>query len=196
MQQESRSNADRTRETRSALIVAARKLFVEKGYGDTGTPAIVELANVTRGALYHHFKDKRDLFASVLEAEAAAVAQQIDAHVNTSMGAAEALIVGGEAYLKAMSVPGRVQLLLIEGPAILGQDTLEQINRAHGRRELEEGLEHAMAGGHLLDLPIEALSKVLSAMYDAAALALAYGGKPADYKAVISAILVRLIGDK
>ncbi|TSE14191.1 helix-turn-helix transcriptional regulator, partial [Mesorhizobium intechi] len=104
MQQESarRSNRDRTEATRADLIAAARKLFTEKSYAETGTPEIVTAAGVTRGALYHHFADKQALFAAVVEQEAQAVAQEIERASPSSLEARDALIAGSDAYLDAM----------------------------------------------------------------------------------------------
>ena len=62
-------NADRRAMMRKKLIDAARALFVEKGFAATSTPEIVKSAQVTRGALYHHFEDKEDLFRAVVLAE-------------------------------------------------------------------------------------------------------------------------------
>ena len=68
MQEAARTNRDRTERTRAALLQAARALFVAKGYADTSTPEIVAAAGITRGALYHHFDDKRALFRAVVAA--------------------------------------------------------------------------------------------------------------------------------
>ncbi|MFS2054831.1 TetR/AcrR family transcriptional regulator, partial [Variovorax sp. CT11-76] len=74
-----RTNKERTETTRQALTEAARALFVDQGYGQTSTPDIVAAAGITRGALYHHYADKRDLFRHVLEQESRAVAAEIAA---------------------------------------------------------------------------------------------------------------------
>ena len=146
MQQESarRSNRDRTEATRADLIAAARKLFTEKSYAETGTPEIVAAAGVTRGALYHHFADKQALFAAVVEQEAAAVADEIDRASPPSLEARDALIAGSDAYLAAMRAPGRTRLLLLDGPAVLGRAAMDAIDNRHGNRSLREGLVAAM----------------------------------------------------
>src|SRR6266545_2719530 len=59
--------AEQTEATRSALMAVARELFAQRGYAGVGTEEIVQRARVTRGALYHHFRDKKDLFRAVHE---------------------------------------------------------------------------------------------------------------------------------
>src|SRR2546429_8444242 len=62
-----RSQAERSGGTRAALLTAARGLFAERGYAGVSTEDVVTAAGVTRGALYHHYRDKRDLFRAVFE---------------------------------------------------------------------------------------------------------------------------------
>ncbi|MGN7701953.1 helix-turn-helix domain-containing protein [Cellulosimicrobium sp. 22601] len=90
MQESRRTNAERTLATRSALVAAARELFVDPGYAEASTPQIAAAAHVTRGALYHHYTDKRDLFRAVVEAEAEAVAREIEARTGPLGGVHEA----------------------------------------------------------------------------------------------------------
>ncbi|MEI9400902.1 helix-turn-helix domain-containing protein [Mesorhizobium argentiipisi] len=191
MQQESgrRSNRDRTEATRADLIRAARKLFTGKSYVETGTPEIVAEAGVTRGALYHHFADKQALFAAVVEQEAAAVAAEIDQASAPSLSAREALIAGSDAYLKAMRAPGRTRLLLLDGPAVLGRAAMDEIDNRHGNRSLREGLIAAMRAQPMTRLPAEALTVLLAAAFDRAALAIEAGGSAADYRAALIALM-------
>ena len=191
MQQKSerRSNHARTEATRSALIEAARALFVEQGYAETGTPQIVERAGVTRGALYHHFADKQALFRAVVEAESEAVADEIAASTPQELPALDALIRGGDAFMAAMSAPGRTRLLLLDGPAVLGRKVMDEIDARHGGRTLREGLAIAMRQGAIRRLPLDALATLLSAMFDRAALEIAGSGSEADQKQAMRAVV-------
>jgi AcrR family transcriptional regulator len=182
-----RSNRDRTDATRADLIEAARRLFTDKGYAATGTPELVEAAGVTRGALYHHFADKRALFEAVVEAEAAAVATEIEQAAPTSLAPLDALIEGSRAYLEAMRGPGRTRLLLLDGPAVLGRPEMDTIDARHGNRTLREGLAAAMRAGAIRRLPLDALTVLLGSMLDRAALSIEAGGKAEDQFAVVSA---------
>jgi AcrR family transcriptional regulator len=189
--QPKRTNPERAETTRKALLEAARSLFVEKGYADTSTPEIVSVAQVTRGALYHHFADKRDLFRAVLEREAQAVAGEIEVSGSSDLSPHKALIEGSMAYLKAMSVPGRTRLLLVDGPAVLGPAEMAPIDEVHAARTLREGLE-AVAGSLRHPFPVAAMTALLSAAFDRAALAIEAGADPNDFKSAMIGLVERV----
>ena len=195
MQERSRrSNRERTEATRTALMEAARRLFIERGYAETATPDIVAEAGVTRGALYHHFSDKQALFRAVAEREAAAVAAEIERATPKVQSAAEGLRVGGEAYFEAMREPGRTRLLLLDGPAVLGRLEMDAIDARHGNRTLREGLEAAMDSGEMRRLPVEALTALVGAAFDRAVLAIEGGADRDDVRVAMNALLDGLPG--
>lgn len=189
MEPERRSNRQRTAETRAALIDAARALFVEKGYAETGTPEIVAAAKVTRGALYHHFADKADLFKAVIEQEAERIAEQIEAGSIDTTSPLEGFLSGADAYFSAMSEPGRTRLLLLDGPSVLGHAEMARIDSRTGGEELRKGLANALSD----DSPLLALSTILSAGFDRAALAIAGGTDAKDYREAMRFLFTRLL---
>lgn len=174
-----RPNKVRTETTKAALKAAARELFLEKGFNDTGTPEIVRRASVTRGALYHHFADKKALFEEIIEDECAAVTAQIDERSMDELSALDALKQGADAFIDAMASDGRTKLILIEAPNILGRDKLLDIEERHTRRSLKIGVSEAMTAGQLIPLPLDALIEILSSIFDSAALNIE-AGMPAD----------------
>jgi AcrR family transcriptional regulator len=192
-----RSNRERTEGTRAALVSAARALFVGKGYAGTSTPEIVAAAGVTRGALYHHFADKRDLFRAVLEREARAVAGEIEVSAPADLPARAALLAGSAAYLDAMTVPGRTRLLLVDGPAVLGTAEAQALDEANAAGMLREGLEAATGRSGEADiLPVPtlaALASLLSAAFDRAALAIEAGGDPEAFRSAMLRLIERVV---
>jgi AcrR family transcriptional regulator len=182
-----RSNADRSEAMRASLLDVGRKLFVKQGYMETSTPQIVAAAKVTRGALYHHFADKLDLFRAVVEREAEKVAIAIERSLPEDTDALEGLIAGSNAYFDAMKVPGRARLMLVDGPAVLGKEEMNRIYAAQDEEQLKIGLEEVLAGRS--DLPLEALAKVLAAAFDRAALAISQGEEDAPYRKAVTHLL-------
>tara|TARA_E500000305_G_C4025385_1_gene241439 strand:+ start:1586 stop:2188 length:603 start_codon:yes stop_codon:yes gene_type:complete len=182
-----RSNRERTEETRTALLSAARALFIEKGYADTGTPEIVKAANVTRGALYHHYRDKEDLFRAVIEREAAMVGTEIEQSTITAATPLDALTSGSKAYFDAMATEGRARLLLLDGPAVLGPKEMSRIDRETGGGSLLDGLAALFGRGP--DQEMQALADLLSASFDRAALAIAQGASRDTYEGAMTTLL-------
>lgn len=187
-----RTNRERTETTRLALIEAARALFVTKGYGDTSTPDIAVAAGITRGALYHHFTDKRDLFRQVLLREAQAVAADIEAATPDQLTPRRALLDGSEAYLNTMTVPGRTRLLLIDGPAVLGLAEIMAMDDATSASSLREGLSRAGMGKG--EVSLDALARLLSAAFDRAALEIDAGADVGEVRAAMLWLLERALG--
>ena len=187
--QERRTNRERSEGTTATLIAVARQLFVDRGYAETGTPDLVAAAGMTRGALYHHFADKRALFRAVVVAESRAVADAVERSAPGGLDPVADLVTGGEAYLDAMAEPGRSRLLLVEAPAVLGPADAAAIDAEHAGRTLREGIEAALAKGAIQPLPIAALVTLLGATFDRAALAVSEGMSRSDCAAVLAAVL-------
>lgn len=187
-----RTNFDRSQETRGQLIAAARSLFLEKGYAGTATPEVVERAGVTRGALYHHYKDKQALFQAVVEAESAQIAEEIEAGSARSPEPLGALLDGASAYFSAMRDAGRMRLMLVEAPAVLGADVLRKIDMQTGGRALRDGIADALEGAS--DMKSAAiLADLVSAMFDRAVLASNSGAEQAAYETEIERLLTILV---
>lgn len=165
---------------------AARRLFVEQGYAETATPDIVAEAGVTRGALYHHFEDKKALFRAVIEREAAAVADEIERRAKPQPASREALLAGAAAYFDAMEVNGRTRLLLLDAPAVIGPPAMAQIDAENAEATLRAGLESLLPQVGTLLAPLTAM---LSAAFDRAAIAIEAGGRREDYEQGIAALL-------
>ncbi|WEX77555.1 TetR/AcrR family transcriptional regulator [Sinorhizobium numidicum] len=193
MQRTRRSSRQRSDATRAAILDAARDLFVTRGYAETATPDIVAAAGLTRGALYHHFEDKKALFRAVVEREARLVAETIEQSTEAALSPRDALLTGADAYFTAMAAPGRVRLLLLDGPAVLGAAEIAAIDAGHARRTLEEGLALAMEPRKIDETVLQATAILLSAAFDRAALEIQAGATQAAYSDAIANLIDRLI---
>ncbi|MDR7150744.1 AcrR family transcriptional regulator [Hydrogenophaga palleronii] len=188
-----RSQGERTDATRAALIAAARALFEQQGFAATGTPEIVAAAQVTRGALYHHFADKTALFHAVCQQLAQEVADEIELQTRQTRKPLNALVNGANAYFAAMAEAGRARLLLLEAPAVLSAEQLMALSDVAGFGALKEGLAEALGHGRGDSVPLHELSVVMSAAFDRAALAIARGEVAGPYQQAIRLLLSGLI---
>src|SRR4051794_21566406 len=115
-----RPNAERSESTRGALVAAGRKLFGKHGYAAVSTEQIVKSAKVTRGALYHHFEDKKDLFRAVYEEverdTVLLVAKKVEGQTDMWTFA----IDGSKAFLDICLDPVFQRIVIVDAPAVLG----------------------------------------------------------------------------
>ncbi|KRI60240.1 TetR family transcriptional regulator [Acinetobacter pittii] len=107
-------------ETRKKLIEVARRAFAEYGYADTSMDKLTAEAGLTRGALYHHFGDKRGLFAAVVDQIDSQMAEYAQQHLEQPDDLWEGLLREGQTYIQNALNPEFQRIVLRDGPAVLG----------------------------------------------------------------------------
>lgn len=194
MQEKRQSKAEKHAATRAALLTTARALFAENGYAATGTEEVVARANVTRGALYYHFKDKQALFEAVVEQVAQEVLLAIEQAAGKAAGPVDALVKGSHAFLDACLKSDTRQIYLIDAPSVIGWTRWREIDARHGMGSLRMGIEAALAVlPHGQKLPAEALTYLLSGAMNEAALWLAEAENEAAARKAADAALKRIM---
>jgi AcrR family transcriptional regulator len=184
----------RSETTRRQLVSAARTLFGARGYTDVGTEEIVRAAGVTRGALYHQFRDKADLFAAVAEDVEAEIADRIAA------GAAQAaadpvgvLRVGARLFLDACADPEVERIILLDAPAVLGWQAWRDLAGRYGLGLVQLALQSAIDAGAIVALPVDPLAHVLIGALDECALYVSGAEDPAAARQECTAIFDRIL---
>jgi AcrR family transcriptional regulator len=156
-----RPNAQRSESTRAALIAAARKLFAKHGYADVSTEQIVKAAKVTRGALYHHFEDKKDLFRAVYEEVERDTIIQVAKRVEGETDMWAFAIDGSKAFLDICLDPAFQRIAIIDAPAVLGTVEYREIADKYGGAMIEAILGELMAQGEIEKQPVKPLARML-----------------------------------
>src|SRR5262249_34167865 len=129
-----RAQAPLSAATPAALMDAGRGVLAASGVSAVGTEAIVRAAGVTRGAMYHQFADKTELFAAVFEVIEAELTQRIAAQVGGS-GQNDPIALmklGAATWLDAGAEPEIQRIVLIEAPVVLGWQRWREISLRHG----------------------------------------------------------------
>jgi AcrR family transcriptional regulator len=190
-----RSQVDRSAATRAALVAAARPLFAERGFAGVGTETIVQAAGVTRGALYHQFADKTELFEAVYEA----VEEDLAGRLGERIAAAgvsdpiEMMLLGADAWLDACGEQEVQQIVLLDGPVVLGWQRWREIGLRYGLGLVEGLLTRAIEVGRIPPQPVPALAHVLVGALDEAALYLARADDQATASEETRAVIARLV---
>ena len=189
------TKAEQGEATRAALVRAARELFTEHGYGGVGTEEIVRRAKLTRGALYHHFADKKDLFRAVheqIEGEVmAAIAAQMAA--GAAADPFELLIVGTRAYLDVCTDPAITRVTLVDAPSVLGWEEWREIDMRHGLGIVIAGLQGGMDAGVLRPQPVRALAHLMLGAMGEAGMVIANAPDPDAARAEIEPALLGVL---
>jgi AcrR family transcriptional regulator len=188
---ERRARGDRTRRD---LLDAGRALFVEKGFFETSISDLVTRSGVgTRGAFYHHFKDKAELFRAVFEEVERDLTLRSLASPPQGADAWEKLSVGMRGFLESALEPEVQRVMLIDGPVVLGWQTLRSIQESNSIALINEMVDEAIAEGIIDDHPVGELTHLLVTAVEEAALLVAHADRPAKARARAAKVLDRLL---
>ena len=195
MKSNARTQAQRSAATREALLVAARPLFASDGFGRVSADAIAKAAGVTRGAMYHQFADKTDLFAAVFEAVEAEVMEDIGTSVAGSgeTDPVALMKLGARAWLDACAEPAVHRIILVEAPSVLGWERWREVGMRYGMGLVQGMLEQAIDAGRMSKQPVAPLAHVLIGALDEAALYLARSDGSARARRDVDGIIDRLV---
>ena len=195
MENKRRTQQERSAATRQALTSAARELWAARGFAEVGTPEIARAAGVTRGAMYHQFADKADLFLAVIEAVEQDVMGRLAAAVAASGAAtpAAALRVAVEEWLVIAVDPEVRQLVLLDAPSVLGWDAFREVTQRYSLGMTEELLTEVMNAGQLPAQPARALAHILIGALDEAAMVIATSGDRDRANAEVRDVIGRLL---
>ncbi|MBK3816776.1 TetR/AcrR family transcriptional regulator [Paraburkholderia aspalathi] len=131
--------------TRQALIAAAGELFTSEGYQQVGIEAIARSARVTRGAFYHHFADKAELFDALVESLQADAASKVRSAAAAATPA-KRMSAGIREFLEVCTEPAYRQLVIETAPAVLGQARCREIEEVHVYGLLIDALTNQSTG--------------------------------------------------
>jgi AcrR family transcriptional regulator len=169
---------ERGRATRERLIEAAREQFGAVGYEAAALDAILAAAGVKRGALYHHFDSKLELFDAVLDREVAEIARRIAKKAGAASDPVESLRIGCRAWLRMALDPEVQRIVLLDPPSVVGWTRWRELDELHTLGGLRRNLELIAEQGRLADGDIDLFAHMILASLSEAALLIARADKP------------------
>jgi AcrR family transcriptional regulator len=165
---------ERSDATVEDLLAAARALFATAGYAATSLDAVCERAGVTKGALYHHFSGKKQLFAAVYAREQERLNERITAAYRAVTDPWGAVFEGCRAYLEASLDPAVQRITLLDAPGALGWEAMRDVG-VNCRELTRKGVARAVRKGAIPARPADPLTSML------------YGGLSENAMAIVRA---------
>ncbi len=158
-----RTQRERRERTRRSLLDSARRLFARDGFAATSLDEVVVECGVTKGAFYHHFAGKEELFEAVFVEEQ----QRIASHLADTYGArrhrdpVKASLKACHAFLDLSRDPGVQRITLLDAPAVLGWERMREIESEYGLAMIKDGVQSAIAAGRAKRRNVDALAHLL-----------------------------------
>jgi AcrR family transcriptional regulator len=160
-------------------------MFARNGYQATSLEAVARRCGVTKGAFYHHFNDKAELFAAVYEEEERKLCEALTAAYFQKNDPWSGFAAGSKAFLEASLDPGVQRITLIDAPSALGFARMREIQGRYTLALMKTGIRQAMAAGQIRKREVDPLANVLfGGMCQAVTYVLESDDQPAALKKI------------
>jgi AcrR family transcriptional regulator len=192
----SSSNASKAVQTRGSLVAAARSLFGERGYAATSVDEIVRAAGVTKGALYHHFTDKDDLFRAVVEDVKLEVTGEVGAAFLEAADEPDALDTvtrGCLAFIDAHRDPAVQRITILDARAVLDAGVRRDLDARYEVAVIRGALRRAVRLGVIDPQPLGPLAHVIAGALGEACALLAEADDEPTTREEIHTVVSRLL---
>jgi AcrR family transcriptional regulator len=188
-----RTQAERSEATQATLIATARRLFAERGYAGIGTEELVRASGVTRGALYHHFDGKADLFRAVFEQIERELAERLATEALSREDPWQGLLAALEMFLDVCVEPEVQRIALLDAPSVLGWDAWREVEARHGLGLIRLALQNLIDEGAIEAQPVEPLAHAILGTLIEAGLYVARADQVEAARAQMGAVLHRML---
>jgi AcrR family transcriptional regulator len=192
----STSAATKATATRRSLVVAARGLFGERGYAATSVDEIVRAAGVTKGALYHHFTDKDDLFRAVVEdvkGELTGIVGGSFLETATEPDALDTVTRGCLAFIDVHRDPAVQRITILDARAVLDAATRRDLDARYEVAVIRGALRRAVRLGVIDPQPLGTLAHVIAGALGEACALLAEAEDEATVREEVHTVVSRLL---
>ncbi|HEV7651994.1 MAG TPA: TetR/AcrR family transcriptional regulator [Actinophytocola sp.] len=194
------NRVEKGRATRDALVGVARELFGERGYDGTSIGAVLEAAGVARGALYHHFANKEELFDAVLDREVERVSEVAAGAALAAADPLDSLRAACATWLRVVVLDPAVQrIVVLDPPSVVGWKRWRELDEAHTLGWLRTTIGMLAARGRIAEAEVETFAHMLLAAVAEAALLIAQAADPeaalASGQAAVDTLLTRVLGE-
>jgi AcrR family transcriptional regulator len=185
------TQSERREATRGAIVEAATELFSERGFEQTSVADILELAGISRGALYHHFAAKDDVFAAVFVVTSSVAIREAARQIPPDATPIDALIAGCLGWLDAVKNPAIHRILFVDGPTALGWERARALEEATNLGVMRAAVRRAVEAKEVEVPSADLAARLLNGLLAEAALTLhgASAARRRDVRALVTAMV-------
>lgn len=179
--------------TRAALLDSARFLFAKNGYQHTSIDEICRRARVTKGALYHHYRNKQDLFADVVETLELDLVNQI-LHVTADQQELwQTMLKGVDLFLEHCLDPAYRRIVMVDAPAVLGPAQLAKIGERTASGLVRSMVQGLMDQRLIAKQPVDIIVRLLLSVMIEGGMLIGESSSPQKTKKDVRKTLIRFL---